>query len=669
MCIYKNSYGGEYEDNFGAITQRVETCPEYDRVYGYGYGIKCYVADEKKPDCDCPVGNPVRIASKEKIQVENDYSGPHGLEFSRYFSSRVRGATWRHTYWRHLTTTWQVYKDGVEYPPLVYRWDPVLKRWLSDDGRPETSPLLYWTTITGTDGYGYAFKSSNGTTWTAEADVNASLTVVQLPDGTISEWRMKTPAGDTEIYDQAGALNAIHFRDGRTHTLARTEIAAGPDGVAGVETTVTDSFGRTLTLRGKAGQLTSMTDPAGNIYSYSYNPVHGLLDGVTRPDGLKRLYHFNEPEHVTAGGIGMHYLTGISDEISAGNIVRFGTYKWANKLPASTEHAGGVYKFVFDFSANKVTDPLGAVKTYGFTNQNGRIFQNSITQPDGRGGLFTISKSFDANGNVRVSRDNNNVPTLHDYDLIRNLEYKRVEAYGKPTARTISTQWHPTFRLPVDIAAPLLRTKMTYDDKGRLTSKSEQATTDASGTAGFGAPLVGKLRTWSYTYTEFGLLKTKRGPRTDINDTTTYDYDAAGNLTSITNSANHVITLSEYDANGRPGRITDVNNLQTVLTYHPRGWLTSSKTGSELTSYEYDGVGHVKRVSRPDGVVLNYEYDPAQRLTGITDNLGNSVSYGLDNAGNRTSEVTRDPDGALSRQITRVFDVRSRVKQVTGAAQ
>jgi hypothetical protein len=92
----------------------METCPGYDQVFPSPWGLRCYDAPEKKPDCDCH-GNPVRFASKEKLQFETDYTGPHGLEFTRYYSSTMLCGSWSHTYARQLTTNWRAYKSDVVY--------------------------------------------------------------------------------------------------------------------------------------------------------------------------------------------------------------------------------------------------------------------------------------------------------------------------------------------------------------------------------------------------------------------------------------------------------------------------------------------------------------------------------------------------------------------------
>jgi YD repeat-containing protein len=86
----------------------------------------------------------------------------------------------------------------------------------------------------------------------------------------------------------------------------------------------------------------------------------------------------------------------------------------------------------------------------------------------------------------------------------------------------------------------------------------------------------------------------------------------------------------------------------------------------QTTTYEYWPTGLLKKVTQPDGGWVAYGYDDAHRLTDVSDNLGNSVHYTLDNSGNRTKEETKDPSGALALQLSRVMDALSRVQQTTG---
>ena len=143
-------------------------------------------------------------------------------------------------------------------------------------------------------------------------------------------------------------------------------------------------------------------------------------------------------------------------------------------------------------------------------------------------------------------------------------------------------------------------------------------------------------RTSSYTYDPAtSQVKTIDGPRVDVADITTFDYDpATSNLINIANAFGHTTQITEHDASGRPTRIVDANQSVTILTYHLRGWLTSRSVDGQTTTFGYDKVGQLVKLTRPNGAFTQYTYDPAHRLTDITDILGNTIHYTLDAMGN-----------------------------------
>ena len=171
----------------------------------------------------------------------------------------------------------------------------------------------------------------------------------------------------------------------------------------------------------------------------------------------------------------------------------------------------------------------------------------------------------------------------------------------------------------------------------------------------------------SYTYNELGLIASVDGPRVDVDDITTFTYDASGNRSTITNALGHVSQITAYDLSGRPLSIVDANGTTTLLTYDVRGRLLSQETASRLTSFSYDLTGNVTEISQGDDQVLTYHYDSAHRPTGYSDALGNTVTFVLDAAGNTLEQTITDPNGNLTQRHRYIVDELSRLRRDIGA--
>ncbi|GAE49324.1 Rhs family protein [Xanthomonas arboricola pv. pruni str. MAFF 311562] len=83
---------------------------------------------------------------------------------------------------------------------------------------------------------------------------------------------------------------------------------------------------------------------------------------------------------------------------------------------------------------------------------------------------------------------------------------------------------------------------------------------------------------------------------------------------------------------------------------------------------EYWPTGLVKRITQPDGSYATFVYDQAQRLTDVTDTLGNTLHYVLDDAGNRLEEQTKDAQGTLKRSLSRIYNQLGQLKTQADAA-
>ena len=458
-------------------------------------------------------------------------------------------------------------------------------------------------------------------------------------------------------------------RSGLTQTLAYN--------TSSQLTSVTDAFGRTLKLAyDSSGRLATLTDPSGGVYTYGYTSVNDL-SSVTYPDQTVRTYIYNESGYFPQGYIEPYVITGVVDESNT----RFATFKYAIGTGqmvqvASSNLAGGVNQYSFTYSTNQttVTDPLGTARTFAFTPLLGVAKNTSVSQTCiiGCAG-YSAATTYDASGNVASRKDFNGNVTNYTNDLTRDLELSRTEAYGTSQVRTITTSWNSSFRLPALISiypnstgtgTPLRTTAFSYDGNGNFLTKTITDTTVTPNVA----------RTWTYTYDSYGRMLTAKGPRMDVNSTTTYTYytcttgSQCGQLETVTDPVGNVTTYNTYNAHGQPLTITDPNGVVTTLTYDSRERLTSRQVGTETTSFSYYPTGLLKQVTLPDSSYVLYTYDGAHRLTEISDGAGNSIQYTLDAMGNRTATKTYDPSSVLHLTHTRVYNTLSELYQDVNAA-
>ncbi|UYQ63982.1 DNRLRE domain-containing protein [Streptomyces peucetius] len=274
------------------------------------------------------------------------------------------------------------------------------------------------------------------------------------------------------------------------------------------------------------------------------------------------------------------------------------------------------------------------------------------TSPEGRKWQF----GYDTFGNLKTVTDPKGVATTTTGDYTTSYEY---DAYGQMT-KTTDANGNPTTNsdfgptgYPATITDALNKsTTFVYDERGQVTQ-----VTDA----------LGKKTT--QTYDTFGRPLVKTVPKDqatgDLITTPAPVYDANDNVTSST-ATNGAMYNAVYDAAD-----------QAVSTSDPKD---TSAAAARTTTYTYDKAGNVRTVTEPKGTlttadpsdfVTTLTYDEIYQLTTVEDAVGDKISYAYDNVGNETLVV--DPKKNATTDATdyttkTTYDLNHRVTSVTDAA-
>ncbi|MCL4267259.1 MAG: hypothetical protein KJ069_29035 [Anaerolineae bacterium] len=514
-------------------------------------------------------------------------------------------------------------------------------------------------------GYGY-----NQDLWTsANAPAAGSLQRLVAPNGRLDGWTLADgtqllfdydaagrlevetdPAGNTTqySYDAAGRPETIHLPTGGSQSLAydpggrviqstnelshTTQITYGDDGRAAV---ITDTLGHPWTFSRTLTSTTSI-DPLGQENTVVYS-AEGLPVRYINPDNTSV-----QIEYLLAHPLleAADYPTRIIDE---GNHERLYTYTSLGQLQSATDLAGAVYDFDYEGAALiSVTNPINEAITFTY-DDNANIA--SVTYPDGGTRYITSTVSGDP---LTITQPSGT--TIHyTYD-----------EFGNQTTRAASTGESHTF---------------AYEPAGTLTQ-----TTDSTGATFYQYDQLGQLEEISYPngmrihygYDVLGqvVTVTTQISSTAPAHTTTYGYDARGNLTHVTDPLNGMTTMA-YDAAGRLVTTTLPSGVTSVYTYNSRNQIAAivhrDGTNNVLASatYERQGIGEPTRITREDGSYVILSYDGTLRLTGedyygADDTLLQSTSYAYDAVGNR--QVMTNTAGVH----THTYDAGSRLAGVSG---
>ncbi|MDO3383999.1 RHS repeat-associated core domain-containing protein [Gilvimarinus algae] len=184
--------------------------------------------------------------------------------------------------------------------------------------------------------------------------------------------------------------------------------------------------------------------------------------------------------------------------------------------------------------------------------------------------------------------------------------YTEYDQWGNRTKTTYPDGTSETATWDHRYSQPLSRT----DERGTITSYEYDNTgnlltlIEAQGTP--------DQRTTRYAYDEYGQLRELTTGESAAGNTelatTYYDYDTYGNLTQITDPMGHITTYSDYDALGNAGIMKDGRAHALNTTDQ---WL-----------YDYDAAGNLLTLTIPTGDQELYRYSPAGDLRSVTSAAG-----------------------------------------------
>lgn len=624
----------KYEYQPHVCSSRDVTCPDGAEAYGIWPDDICRIRKvepippNKDSGCgkdggDKLTGNPCNVATGNKFRSETDIS-TGAMIFTRYYNSEALqdyglGKGWRGSHQK-----------------LMYIADGKLVL-MSEAGRAEE-----WSKV--------------GDAWVGDAD--SDVQIIQDSNG----YQVTNANGSYERYSFSGFITSKTNAAGETTTYSYNP--------GWRLRKIQDPYYYSTNFTWENGRISAVSVGSGfNVYKYEYDEI-GNLVAVISPSGTlydydysdnpRKTYHYENPDFP-------HHLTGITDE----NGDRYATFaydasgKAIESELAQTTNAVGQEKIQINYQTGSsvVTDAVGTQVQWSFQETLGaNKLTSKINVADGKG----ITQTWDTNGNLLTRTDAEGRTTSYTYNAT-NQRTSMTVASSTPEQRTSTYEYvSPDIDLVTKTSVPsvfannLKETINTYDADLNITSTTVNGY-DTQGNA--------VTRTTSFTYDDAGNVTSIDGPRTDVNDVTTIEYHQnSNNLKKVTNALGHESRYDQYDPNGRLKRRYDENGTRFQYSYDPRGWLISiieaPSSGYRTTSYEYDDVGQLIKVTQPDKSTQNYVYDASHSLREVTDSLGNKVSYSYDAKGNRSNESVHDPDGTLLRNINTTYDIRNFIESI-----
>ena len=151
----------------------------------------------------------------------------------------------------------------------------------------------------------------------------------------------------------------------------------------------------------------------------------------------------------------------------------------------------------------------------------------------------------------------------------------------------------------------------------------------------------------AYTYTSDGKLLTRTWARGIV---TTYGYDVAGQLETVSYSDNTPGTAFSYDRIGHQTTITDGTGSR-IFTYNDALQLAAETNTHGVLQYAFDSLGRPAGFDSSSGYSVGYNYDVQGRFSAVSNNVGSfsTATYSYVPGSDLISGYTTDSGFAAAR--------------------
>ncbi len=369
--------------------------------------------------------------------------------------------------------------------------------------------------------------------------------------------------------------------------------------------------------------LTSIIDPLNQTKAWTYDYSTGHPTQSTDPNLVNDVYQYADPVTGTSDALDRVKVISRADSTSSGNLTNV-TYTSPTEVNLYADQ-------------NALNDKV--LRTQNLYDGFGRPLESRIYT--GYNTYRSTPQTYDSLGRIQTVTNEFGAVTQYWYDALGRTQLVETLTDSAP----VQTQYSGN---TVTVIDQNNRTRAsTYDALGRLTKVVEDPSTAATNSNPNG--YSGLNFTTTYSYDALGDLKTVN----QSGQTRTFTYDSLKRLTSSTNPETGTISYSSYDGNGNLLTRTDNRQVTTNYSYDQLNRVLSKtySSGTPGVTYTYcnppgcglaNGLGHLQSVTTSIGNSTQYTgFSPAGQVTSHQQVIGSSTypfTYGYALVGNLVGE-------------------------------